>query len=44
MSKGKRRMKEQQEKEAKTLEQLKADKGISKYQRKEMARRLEQSR
>lgn len=39
MSKGKKRLKDQQEKEAKTLQALKANKGISKYQRKEMERR-----
>lgn len=39
MSKGKKRLKDQQEKDQKTLQDLKANKGISKYQRKEMERR-----
>ncbi len=39
MSKGKKRLNEQREKEQKTLQDLKQHKGLSKYQRKEMARR-----
>lgn len=39
MSKGRKRLKHQQEQEAKVLADVKAHKGLSKYQRKEMARR-----
>ncbi len=44
MAKGRKRLNQQQEKEQKILQDLKANSGLSKYERKLIARRLEQGR